>query len=125
MGDYERSALVPADPDRVFGYVSDPMNMPNYIATMTSVQREGDGLRVAAMVEGRGLEEGPATFDVDAVSRSISWGQADSEYHGALNVAAENGQSRVTIRLHTLDDSDAAQTEQALRDTMDNISRAM
>jgi hypothetical protein len=126
MADYERSTMVNnVAPDAAFDYLSNPANMPSYIVGMTRAVPSGDGLNVSADVAGRGTEQGEAAFRADAGSRKLEWSRAGHDYRGELQVADAGGGSKITIKVHTHDDSDAEQTELSLQQTLANIQMAL
>lgn len=125
MADYERSTSVSVAPEAAFEWLSDPANMPRYVATLTGARPAGAGLHVTAVVDGRGHEEGDATFSADQSSRRVKWGRLGHDYHGEIAVAADGAGSQVTLRLHTRSGADAAQIERALDETIANIRSAL
>jgi Polyketide cyclase / dehydrase and lipid transport len=127
MAEYERSTTVQATPSATYGYLSDPQHLPDYVATMTQARATGqDHLRVAAEVQGR-HEEGEAMFRADPSSRRLEWGREGHDYHGWLTVTdgGSDDTAKVTIHLHTHDDSDGAEVERALDETMSKIENAV
>lgn len=127
MADFERSATIHASADATYQYLADPRHMPEYVATMTRAEASRGGhLHVAADVQGR-QEEGEAMFEVDEAARRLEWGREGHEYHGWLAVTGLTGAptSTVTIHLETHEQTDAAEVERALDETMANIERAM
>lgn len=127
MADFERSATIHASADATYQYLADPTHMPEYVATMTRAEASRGGhLHVAADVQGR-QEEGEAMFEVDEAARRLEWGREGHEYHGWLAVTGLTGAptSTVTIHLETHEQTDAAEVERALDETMANIERAM
>ncbi len=65
-------------------------------------------------------------FRSDPSSRRLEWGREGHAYRGWLTVAGDNGSaSRVTIHLETHDESDRAEVERALDDTLANIEQAL
>lgn len=127
MADYERSATIGATPAAAFDYLANPRHMPEYVDSMTQARAAaGDRLHVAADVQGR-HEEGDATFRADPASRRLEWGREGHDYHGWLTVGAGDDEdtSTVTIHLRTHDDSDAADVERSLSETLANIEAAV
>ena len=127
MAVYERSATVHATPAATYGYLSDPRHLPEYVATMTQARPTTQGhLRVAADVQGR-HEEGEAMFRADPSSHRLEWGREGHEYRGWLTVAdgEVDGTSTVTIHLQTHDETDGAEVERALDETMSKIENAV
>jgi uncharacterized protein YndB with AHSA1/START domain len=126
MAEHERAISVDADPDEAFRSLTDPINLPRYVATMVSVV-PGDGgrLRVAADVQGR-HEEGDAQVVVDEAARRMEWaGKGDGAYRGWLEVTAQGMGSSVTIHLEGVRDDERAETDRALDETVANIERML
>jgi uncharacterized protein YndB with AHSA1/START domain len=127
MAQYERSATIDAPPAATYDYLADPRHMPEYVATMTQArQSDRDHLHVAAEVEGR-HEEGEAMFRSDPSSRRLEWGREGHAYRGWLTVGGvdDESTSRVTIHLETHDESDPAEIERTLEETLANIRNAL
>jgi uncharacterized membrane protein len=103
MPDYDYTAPVELPADRLFGYLSDPENLPGFLPEMTEAHREGgDRVHVEADVHGRHVE-GEAWLRPDAGARTLSWGApGEDDYHGELTVRdLGDGTSEVTVHLHT------------------------
>jgi len=126
MPDFEREVTVPTDPDETFHYLSQPENLPHYIAGMTEAEPEsGNRLHVAARIEGRN-EEGEAKFQVDRGAYRLEWGAAETGgYHGWLQVEPASTGASVIIHLHVPDDSNAVKTNRILAETTSNIERIL
>ena len=127
MADYERSATVHATAAETYEYLSDPLHLPEYVATMTQAQPTGGGhVHVAADVQGR-HEEGEAIFRADPTMRRLEWGREGHDYHGWLIVEEGDNlsSSTVTIHLQTHDDADAVEVDRALDETMVKIENAV
>lgn len=128
MADYEKSQTVNGQASEIYDYLADPSHLTEYVATMVKAQVvSGDHLHVAADIS-RGHEEGEAMFRADASSHRIEWGAMESHgYSGWLAVGdgASAGTSSVTIHLSTRDDENKAEIEQAIDQTLGNISKLM
>jgi uncharacterized protein YndB with AHSA1/START domain len=123
MADYEQSKALAADPGAVFDFLSDPANMPSYVAMMVRARPlNEERVQVAAEVEGR-HEEGEARLHADPERRRIEWsGESESGYHGWMQVAPTGGSgSTVTIHLVTDDTGAASEIERALTETLSTI----
>lgn len=126
MADFSDSTSVSADPQRLFDFLADVSNLPRYFARMTDA-RSGDGEEVkttARMPDGQEVR-GDAWFIVDEDQKRIRWGsEGDSDYHGSLEVTADDGSSRVEVHLHTervaADDSEVPE---GLRSTLTQIKQ--
>jgi uncharacterized membrane protein len=123
MGDYEQTTTVTADPDALFGYLSDVNNLPEYFAAMRSAEpAEGDAVHTVADVDGE-RREGEAWFITDDEARSIRWGaEGPHRYSGELSVSAVDGGAQVTVRLHT-EHVDGRQVDDGLRETLEQIKK--
>jgi carbon monoxide dehydrogenase subunit G len=126
MPDYERNVDVAVSPEAAFSFLSDPHNIPRYVATVVEAEPRGDGtLRIAAEVEGR-HEEGDARLDVDSAGRRIEWsGPGDSGYHGSLQVSAVAEGSSVTLRIHVETEQHEDELNRVLDATAANIERLL
>ena len=128
MADFERSTTVGAAPDVAFDFLSDPLHLPDYVATMTHVGSDADEgeLHVEADVQGR-HESGEARFAVDRRTRRVEWGRPGADYGGSITVSAgdTDGTSQVAITLHTHDDANRAEIETVLDQTVRNIGRRL
>ena len=124
MPDYTHTVRVDAAPDEAFAVLSEPANLPRYVATMVEAEAEpGDRLHVAADVEGR-HEEGEARLTTDRDARTMEWsGPGHGAYHGRLQVDADGNAALVTIRIHVERDADEAEIERALAETAANVER--
>lgn len=123
MGDHERSTTVAAPPERLFDYLSDVGNLPHYMAAMESAEPAGgDTVHTVAEVDGT-RQEGDAWLTAEDGSRTMRWGSpGPNDYAGELSVAAAEGGSRVTVKLHT-QHGDAETVERGLEETLATIKR--
>lgn len=126
MPAYDRSTTVAADPDRAFAFLSNPGNLPRYVATMVMARPEGgDHLHVAADVQGR-HEEGEAMFRSEAARHRLEWGAGDaSGYRGSLDVSPDANGSMVHLHLNVPHAHDEGEIGRALDETMQNIDRLL
>ena len=124
MGDYEHSATVRHDADRLFEYLAEIGNLPMYFEAMiTAEQTGGSEVRVVADVEGE-RREGTAWLRADRQKRAMSWGsEGANNYHGELQIA-DNGDDSATVRvtLHTVR-ADGPGIRAGLEQTLANIKR--
>ena len=99
MAEYERSRLVQASPDEVFGFVSDASNLATILPTVDTVEPQAED-RVAAHGEVRGRTyEDDGWFRVDEARRRIEWGADEGTYSGWLTVSGEEGGAQVVAHL--------------------------
>ncbi|RZT87241.1 polyketide cyclase/dehydrase/lipid transport protein [Pseudonocardia sediminis] len=125
MGDYAHTTTINQDPDKVFTYLSDVANLPEYFEAMQSAeQAEGEAVYVVALVEGV-ARKGEAWFRVDAGSRSLAWGaEGSNNYNGELSVEPADDGSSVTVTLHT-ENVDGPGITAGLTGTLANIKRIL
>lgn len=116
-----------APADRAFELLADPMRLSDFVpivdlADSTAVDGELD---VDADLEER--EGAPdAGFVADTKTRRIDWGLPGAEYGGSLEVAeGTTNTSRVTLRLRTREDADAAEVGRVVEATIANIRRVL
>ena len=125
MADYERTVELAAPADRTFECLADPVNMPKYVAMMTTaVPKGGETVHVAAEVQGR-HEEGDAQVHADPARRRLEWGgQGEGGYRGWLEVAETDGGSAVTVHIHAEHDSgDEAVINRGFDETMERMKQ--
>lgn len=116
---HEHTEHVAAAPDRVFAALSDVANLPRYVPQLTSAEHlDGDHIKVSARYEGH-TQTGEAWFRTDDSRRRIEWGAEGSDYHGWIEVNADEGGSRLTLFLATAHggarDSEVTGTLDAIR----------
>jgi uncharacterized membrane protein len=120
MPTYSRSRTLHAGEDRVFEYLANVENLPEYFDHMTAAKPlGGDKVDVTAEVHGK-TEHGEAWFRVDRTARRIQWGSPSSPYSGVLDLTADQDRTIVDIELHTEHTTDE-EIYQALDDTLDHI----
>jgi uncharacterized membrane protein len=126
MPEYDRTVTVTTDADKVYAFLADPQNLPQYVATMVMARRQGsDHLHVAADVQGR-HEEGDAAFRPDPSGRRIEWGAEDGHlYSGWLAVTPDDTGSSVHLHLHVPEAREVPEVGRALDGTMSNIQRLL
>ena len=128
MAEYERSQTVSGRAAAIYDHLADPAHLTDYVATMVKSQVvSSEHLHVAADVS-RGHEEGEAMFRADPAGRRLEWGGLEGHpYHGWLSVTdgGSADESVVTIHLSTSDGENRAEIEQAITDTLGNISTMM
>jgi len=89
---------------------------------MTAAEPAGDDtVRVTAEVHGE-TERGEAWFRVDRTARRIQWGSPEHDYHGTLDLEADQDRTIVDIELHTERTADD-EINQALDATLDSIQQ--
>ena len=123
----ERTFIVTTGADTAFDYLSDPLRLPEYVATLrlegsTAVDGELD---VDVDLAGRdGVPD--AGFSADRDTRHIVWGRPGSDYGGSILVAVgTTNTSRVTIELHTRADADAEAVMRVFEQAVADIRRVL
>jgi uncharacterized membrane protein len=129
MGTYEQSIAVAAPPSRLYAYLSDVDNLPEYMPRITQAHAvdDGEAVDVTAKIEPEGEEpqtvHGEAWLRVREEGRSLEWGsQGPNDYHGELEVTGAAGVAWVRVRVFTQRD-DPVMIERNLAATLANIAR--
>jgi uncharacterized protein YndB with AHSA1/START domain len=108
MSEFETSSPIDAPADRVFGFVSEPRNLPRYLPTVHEAASE-PGERIRLEGEGqRGRYASDGYFHVLNDQRRMEWGaDGTSLYRGWLSVESDvRERSRCTLTVHlSFDDS--------------------
>ncbi|CAN5552756.1 SRPBCC family protein [soil metagenome] len=131
MATFERTLTIDADANRVFDYVSDIANLPEYMDQMTDAEPgEGESVKTTAVIDtGNGetrTVHGEAWFRVDDEARKIEWGsEGENDYHGQLMVSSADGSSsEVVMSMHTKR-SEEDDVNGGLDQTLKNISNIL
>lgn len=121
MPTYHRTRTVRAGEERVFEYLADVGNLPRYFDRMTeATPAGGDTVTVTAEVDGE-TERGEGWFRVDRTARRIQWGSVGpDDYHGTLDLRADQDRTVVDIELHT-EHTATEEIDRALDATLDHI----
>ena len=133
MGTYEQSIAVAVPPSRLYAYLSDVDNLPEYMPRITQAHAvddgdavdDGEAVDVTARIDPEGEEpqtvHGQAWLRVREEGRSLEWGsQGPNDYHGELEVDAADDGSTLTVRLHT-ERTEGDQVDAALREVVDQV----
>ena len=116
-----------AGADAAFEYLSDPVRLPDYVATLRledSTAVDGAIDPDADQAERDGAPE--AGYTADRATRHIAWGRPDDGYGGSIDVAeGTTNTSSVTVRLRTGDDADADAVKRVFDETIANIRRVL
>ena len=127
LPDLEKTFLVLTSADTAFDFLSDPIHLPEYVATVRleeSIAVEG-GLDVDADLASRGGAPG-AGFVADRATRHIEWGRPDRGYGGSIDVSEGTANTAsVTVRLHTREDTDGDEVARVFDQAIANIRRAL
>ena len=80
MGDHEHSTIVTADPDALFGHLSDVHDLPDHFASMRECEPTGES------------SHGEAGMTRDAERRTLSWGsEGPNSGQGDLHTERADG----------------------------------
>ena len=128
MGTYEQSIAVAVSPSRLYAYLSDVDNLPEYMPRITQAHAvdDGEAVDVTARIDPEGEEpqtvHGEAWLRVREEGRSLEWGsQGPNDYRGELEVdAGDDGGSTLRVRLHT-ERTEGDQVDAALREVVDQV----
>ena len=103
MPEYEHSQTIQAAPQTIFDFVADVSNLPKYLPTTQSAQKQGEE-RVRVQGEAKGHR-----YDADGYLRPnaeklrLEWGADEGYYSGWLQVEGRNGNghdsAQVTVHL--------------------------
>jgi uncharacterized membrane protein len=101
MSEYQNSIVVAAHPDKVFDFVSDIGNLPQYLPTVHSATRVSeDRIRVQGEAGGHKYDD-EGYFQADRETRRMEWGSdGESEYSGWLKVDQGEDPSNTSITVH-------------------------
>lgn len=125
MPEYERSQAVDVPADRLFAYLSDVRNLPDFLPRMTKAEPlGGDKVATAAVIDDGGGErevEGEAWMRVDEAERRIEWGSpGPDDYHGHLEVRGDGSGAELRIAI-TTDHQDGERIEKELGRAADAV----
>src|ERR1044072_2879360 len=104
MRTYTPTAEAALDADTLFGFLSEPTNLPRYFPQMTAADPQGgDVVHVEADEHGEHVE-GDAWLHSRGMERRLEWGaEGAHDYHGELQVEdVAPGRSRITVTLHSV-----------------------
>ena len=127
MADLEKSITVTVGADAAFDILSDPLRLPDYVATMRledSIAVEGELDLDAELEERDGATE--AGYLADSRARRLEWGRPGADYGGSITVAEGTTRtSTVKIHLRTRDDADPVAVQRVFDETVANIRRLL
>lgn len=123
MGDYQATTDVSAPAERLFDYLKEVGNLPEYFAAMVEAESIGGGkVRTAAVVNGE-RNEGEANFKVDEGANRIEWSApGPHDYSGWLEVSGSSDSSSVEVHV-TTEHTEGDQVQSGVDDTVANIKR--
>jgi uncharacterized membrane protein len=99
--EFEQSVTVAAPADRIFAYLSDVRNVPEYLPTVRSAQpQQGDRIRTQGQ-SGEHSYDADGHFRADQEARRLEWGSdGENDYGGWMTVEGNGSQSQVTVHIH-------------------------
>jgi hypothetical protein len=123
---------VSVPPERLFPYLADVENLPDYMPRLTEARPEsGDRVTVTAHINPPNEPERDVTSEawihVIEEGRSLEWGApGPHDYRGRLHVdpGDEAGTSRLSVELHTVG-VEGGPVDQGLREALHGIKSAV
>jgi len=128
MGTYEQSTQIAVPPARLYAYLAQVDNLPEYMPRITQAHTvdDGEAVDVTARIDPDGESpqtvQGQAWLRVNDEGRSLAWGsEGPNDYSGELDVdPTDDGGSLLTVRLHT-ERTEGDQVDRALREVVDHV----
>jgi uncharacterized protein YndB with AHSA1/START domain len=127
MTTYTHTAEADIAADTLFGYLSDPENLPRYFPEMTSAEPEGgEKVHVEAEIHGHQVS-GEAWVRPHEDERRLEWGaEGPDDYHGELTVEeVAPGRSRITVSLHSVRAAEGTEVQDGLEHTIAALTQAV
>lgn len=132
MAEYSATQTVDVDAKRLFAYLSEVDNLPDYFPRITSARRtEGDQIDVTASVpDGSGEtreERGQAWLRVDTADTTLVWGSpGPNNYEGRLDLDPAGDDSCTLTVSITSDrpDVDADRMQQGVDEAVRGVKEA-
>jgi uncharacterized membrane protein len=132
MGDYDNTITVQVPADRLFSYLADIRNLPNYMPRLTSAKPvEDDKVKVTAHIDPDGAPEqdveGEAWVHVVEEGKTLEWGApGPHDYRGKLHVSDgdDAGSAKLAVELHT-ERAEGGQIDEGLQETLQGIKAAV
>lgn len=100
--DFEQSISVNASADRIFEYLSDVRNVPEYLPTVKKADRQADDRIHTQGQVGEHTYDADGHFNIDRQRQKIEWGSdGENEYGGWMEVNdSGNNQAEVKVHIH-------------------------
>jgi polyketide cyclase/dehydrase/lipid transport protein len=97
MKTYDRKITMEVDPDRIFDFVSDPRNLPQFLPEVKRAEKlEGDRIRLQGDSHGHSYDA-EGFFRDDRHRRRIEWGaEGDHSYSGWMQIREGDASSLVS-----------------------------
>lgn len=101
MKEYEQTRHIQAPRNKVFAFVSDINNLPDYLPTVRNAAMEdGERIRVQGEANGHRYDD-TGFFRVDQAQQRLEWGSdGDSNYAGWLEVQGDLTAATSTVTVH-------------------------
>lgn len=101
MSEYQNSIVIAANPDKVFDFVADINNLPQYLPTVHNATLESsDRIRIQGEAAGHKYDD-TGYFRADKESRKLEWGSdGESNYSGWLKVDQGEDTSTANLSVH-------------------------
>lgn len=98
-GEYEDNIMVAAPAAAVFGFVADVRNLPKYLPTTKSAEKQGaEHVRVSGEARGNRYDA-DGYLRADTRAMRLEWGSDEGDYSGWMHVEPDQDQSRVTVHI--------------------------
>ncbi|MBA2381367.1 MAG: hypothetical protein H0V73_04575 [Chloroflexi bacterium] len=127
MADFEHSITVAVGADDILDVLADSARIPDYVAIIEladidAVEGELDLDHELAARDGAA----EARFHVDRSARRVEWALPNGDLGGSIEIAPITASmSKVTIRLWTGDDADAAAVQRMFDESVQNLRRTV
>lgn len=128
MTTYESTTTIQVTATKLFAYLSDVENLPDYFPRMTSAHRtEGDKITTTATIEHEGKTrevEGEAWVKVEKADQTLTWGSpGPNNYTGQLDLdPIDDTSCSATVRITT--DREGDRIQDGVDETVQGIKRA-
>jgi ribosome-associated toxin RatA of RatAB toxin-antitoxin module len=101
MSQYEHTETVRAEPQRVFEFISQVQNLPQYLPTTKSAQPQGpDRVRVQGEAAGHQYDS-DGFYHVDPQKMRMEWGSdGENAYRGWMEVKDNDSGSSAEVKVH-------------------------
>jgi len=101
MSEYQNSIIIAANPDKVFDFVADMNNLPQYLPTVHNATLESqDRIRIQGEAAGHKYDD-TGYFRANKESHKLEWGSdGESNYSGWLKVDQGEDTSSTNLSVH-------------------------
>ncbi len=130
MTTHTSTVQIDVSAERLWTYLSDVENLPEYLPQMTSAHRtSGDTVQVTAQIDPSDQPaqevEGEAWFTVKEQGKTLTWGsQGPNNYQGQLDIdAAGDSACELTVRINS-ERAQSEDVEAGVQRTAEGIKRA-